>query len=198
MLTLSTLATLLVGLAIVFWAPPAKADCPHGTKLIHPHCDSAEPPPGPLVVRDSTGKLIGPVIDFVGTEIRANGDVTVAVQIEVAGTSRVFVVRVRESSFLEQHSALVTAWSLNDSCGDPLYKKLAGALSNLEGAFVEDGFAYISEADSGPVIITAESVLTGESSVCDDIEPGVLLGPVFPTVSVDLNAAFTPPFSAGF
>ncbi len=28
MQSLSTLATLLLGLAVVFWAPPAKADCP--------------------------------------------------------------------------------------------------------------------------------------------------------------------------
>ncbi len=38
MRSLSTLATLLLGLAVVFWAPVAQADCPHGTKFIHPHC----------------------------------------------------------------------------------------------------------------------------------------------------------------
>ena len=43
MRTLLTLATLLVGLAFVFWAPTAKADCPHGAKFIHPHCDGVAP-----------------------------------------------------------------------------------------------------------------------------------------------------------
>ena len=83
MRAIATLATLLLGLAVVFWAPTAKAHCPG-----HGHCDEAEPPPallGPLVVRDSTGKLIGPVLDFVGSEIRANGDVTVAAQMELPG-----------------------------------------------------------------------------------------------------------------
>ena len=44
MRTLETLAILLVGLAIVFWAPTAKADCPHGgTKFDHPHCGGGGP-----------------------------------------------------------------------------------------------------------------------------------------------------------
>jgi hypothetical protein len=45
MRTHATLATLLVGLASVFLAPAAKADCPHnGTDFDHPHCDGGEPP----------------------------------------------------------------------------------------------------------------------------------------------------------
>ncbi len=44
MRTLATLATLLVGLAVVFWALAAKADCPHkGTEFDHKHCDGVEP-----------------------------------------------------------------------------------------------------------------------------------------------------------
>ncbi len=43
MRTLATLGTLLLGLAFVFWALPAKADCPHQLKTDHPHCDGAEP-----------------------------------------------------------------------------------------------------------------------------------------------------------
>ena len=39
MRVLATLATLLLGLAVVFWAPTANADCPHkGTKFHHKHC----------------------------------------------------------------------------------------------------------------------------------------------------------------
>ena len=60
MRSLSTLATLLLLLAVVFWAPPAKADCPHGTKVNHPHCDGVEPPApalAPPVVVDSTGDV---------------------------------------------------------------------------------------------------------------------------------------------
>jgi len=37
---LSTLATLLLGLAVVFWAPAAKADCPHNDNDAHQHCVS--------------------------------------------------------------------------------------------------------------------------------------------------------------
>ncbi len=43
MRSLATLANLLLGLAVVFWALAAKADCPHGTKENHPHCPG-EPP----------------------------------------------------------------------------------------------------------------------------------------------------------
>ncbi len=38
MRSLSTLATLLLGLAVVFWAPAAKADCPHNNDDTHQHC----------------------------------------------------------------------------------------------------------------------------------------------------------------
>jgi len=41
MRSLSTLATLLLGLAVVFWAPAAKADCPHGGT--NDHCGGAAP-----------------------------------------------------------------------------------------------------------------------------------------------------------
>ncbi len=43
MRTASTLATLLVGLAVVFWAPAAKAHCPHGNSTTREHC-GGEPP----------------------------------------------------------------------------------------------------------------------------------------------------------
>ncbi len=60
MRTLAMLVALLVGLAFVFWAPTAKADCPHKGNFDHPHCGGGEPPPlspSPLVVRDDDGKL---------------------------------------------------------------------------------------------------------------------------------------------
>ena len=58
MRTLATLATLLVGLAFVFWAPAAKAHCPG-----HEHCGEEPPPPSlsPPVVVDSTGAVVGQV-----------------------------------------------------------------------------------------------------------------------------------------
>ena len=172
------------------WAPTAKAHCPN-----HQHCDGGEPPPlGPLVVRDSTGKLIGQVLDFTGREVRGNGIVEVVVQMEVAGDPRIFLIRVKEAGYIEGPSGV---WSEDDICGDPIYKRLEAALSNLELAFVQDGIAYISEADSAPETILADSLLPGEDGVCNNIAP-VLITAVFPTVSVDLDAAFTPPFSAGF
>lgn len=39
MRTHATLATLLLGLTVVFLAPTAKADCPHNNKTNHPHCN---------------------------------------------------------------------------------------------------------------------------------------------------------------
>ena len=53
MRSLSTLATLLLGLGVVFWAPAAKAHCPG-----HEHCDE-EPPLAPPVVVDSIGAVVG-------------------------------------------------------------------------------------------------------------------------------------------
>ena len=38
MRTFATLTTLFVGLAFVFWAPAAKADCPHKDNFDHRHC----------------------------------------------------------------------------------------------------------------------------------------------------------------
>ncbi len=43
MRTLATLATLLVGLAVVFWALAAKADCPHNDDDTHQHCVGGTP-----------------------------------------------------------------------------------------------------------------------------------------------------------
>ncbi len=43
MRSLSTLATLLPGLAIVFLAPAAKADCPHNNDDTHQHCVGGTP-----------------------------------------------------------------------------------------------------------------------------------------------------------
>ena len=43
MRSLSTLATLLLGLAVVFWAPAAKADCPHNNDDTHQHCGGGAP-----------------------------------------------------------------------------------------------------------------------------------------------------------
>ena len=44
MRSLATLATLLLGLAVVFWAPAAKADCPHNDDDTHQHCGGGSSP----------------------------------------------------------------------------------------------------------------------------------------------------------
>lgn len=46
MRTILSLAALLVGLTILFWAPTAKAHCPHGNSTTHEHCIVPPPPPG--------------------------------------------------------------------------------------------------------------------------------------------------------
>ncbi len=43
MRSLSTLATLLLGLAVAFWAPATKAHCPHGGDATHEHCGGGAP-----------------------------------------------------------------------------------------------------------------------------------------------------------
>ena len=43
MRTLAMLATLLLGLAVVFWAPATKAHCPHGGDATHEHCGGGAP-----------------------------------------------------------------------------------------------------------------------------------------------------------
>ena len=45
MRTYATLATLFVVLAFVFWAPAAKAHCPHGGEVVPEHCGGAAAPP---------------------------------------------------------------------------------------------------------------------------------------------------------
>ena len=56
MRTLATLATLLVGLAVVFWAPAAKAHCPG-----HAHCGDGNLGPLPVLVdSDDPPKVVGP------------------------------------------------------------------------------------------------------------------------------------------
>ena len=47
MRTLATMATLLLGLAVVFWAPAAKAHCPG-----HAHCDEEPPSPDGALCND--------------------------------------------------------------------------------------------------------------------------------------------------
>jgi len=79
MRTFATLATLFVGLAFVFWAPTAKADCPHkGANFDHPLCGGGEPPPPDgasliLVDSDDPSKEVGVVVNIA----RANALVAV-------------------------------------------------------------------------------------------------------------------------
>ena len=53
MRSLSTLATLFLGLAVVFWAPAAKAHCPHANHPDPEHCFVEPPLPGDWQVFDS-------------------------------------------------------------------------------------------------------------------------------------------------
>ena len=62
-------------------------------------------------------------------------------QMEVAGVPRIFIINVGELGFEAGGPQL---FSEDDSCGDPLYKVLVGALSNLERAFVENGACTLS------------------------------------------------------
>ena len=67
--TLSTLVTLLVGLPFVFWAPTAKADCPHNENFSPPHCGWGELPDpageSPVLVdSDDPPNTVGVVVDI--------------------------------------------------------------------------------------------------------------------------------------
>ncbi len=118
---------------------------------------------------------------------------TIAMQMEVAGVPRIFVINVGETGFKAGGGVM---FSEDESCGDPLYKALTGALSNLEKASFHDGFAYISETGSGSDFIDRNSFLDNEG-VCSGPSPSPGDGPYFPMVEVDLTA-FVPPFSARF
>lgn len=155
-------------------------------------CDVS--PPGPLVVRDDDGILVGTVFEFRGADVvRADGKATIAMQMDENGVPRIFVIEVGEAGFFDGGG---TMFSEDGSCGAPLYKALKGGLSNLERATFHDGIAYISETGSGPVFINRESSIDNEG-VCHGTNLVLDDGPYFLVVEVNLTA-FTPPFSAGF
>lgn len=64
MRTLSTVATLLLGLAIVFWAPAAKAHCPG-----HAHCDGGG---GKVVFVSSVDTFTGNLGGVAGADATCN------------------------------------------------------------------------------------------------------------------------------
>jgi len=67
MRTLSTLATLLLGLAVVFWAPAANADCPHNGNDTHQHCGGDPGDPAPST-NEMILNLLEPKLVFVTNE----------------------------------------------------------------------------------------------------------------------------------
>ena len=67
MRTIATLATLLLGLAVVFWAPTAKAHCPHGNSTNKDHCPG-EPPPEPGATLGDLECTTDEIAKFDGTD----------------------------------------------------------------------------------------------------------------------------------
>ncbi len=88
MRTLSKLAILLAGLAVAFWAPAAKAHCPHGNSTNQDHCPGDPPPPGApsFVVMDCADLLCVAPPKRVGTVVevgqQALGKVVVLAEFE--------------------------------------------------------------------------------------------------------------------
>ena len=79
MWSLSTFPILLLGLAVLFWAPVAKADCPHNDDDTHQHC-GGEPTPStdemilnhlePKLVFVTNGQFTGDLGGLVGADAK--------------------------------------------------------------------------------------------------------------------------------
>jgi len=188
----------LVGLlaALVNFPALAAVDCE--ARPNHPQCGGTPEPPqiSSVVVTDSTGKVVGPFLISalqapIGTRV-LDSVVWVIVRVDVSGTLRTFAASVTDSGFQGFPGILDFAFSTDDICGTPLYKPAEISLG-LEFAFIEGGIAYISaNPNDAPVGISSESRLSFDGT-CTAPGFGNVTG-VLPTVTVDLNALFTPPF----
>jgi hypothetical protein len=150
---------------------------------------------GPLLVFDSTGALVGQLIDFARTGSTPFG-ARVVVQKDVLGEPRIFIIEVRESEIRSPVDVFGqdNAWSLDNFCGDPLYMVPQNSVG-LEAAFVVDGIAYLPDTGFGRENIVSESRLSHDGVCTDTAASDVSL---LPTVSIDLASEFTPPFRVGF
>ena len=133
------------------------------------------------------------LVDFSGKDARADGSVQIAMQMEVASVPRNFVITVGKNGFKAGGGVM---FSEDDDCAPPLYRKLNGALSNLERATFHAGFVYLPVTSGGPTDITYESTVNNEGT-CSAPIPPTFSENYFPMVKVAVPA-FTTPFSAGF
>ena len=74
MRSLSTLATLLLGLAVVFWAPAAQAHCPHANHPDPEHC-LVDPPPEPEATLGDLECGMGEIAKYDGAAWNCAADV---------------------------------------------------------------------------------------------------------------------------
>ena len=189
MRTLATLATLLVGLAFIFWAPAANADCPHGTKTDHPHCDVVEPPPpGAPVVVDATGALVGRVLGAVTDQP--------FVLLTVDGVS--YVVRASPSGEFSVFEGYLF-FGTEDCTGQAYGFHTEGAdWEGIDAAVVRPGNQlWVQDGDPIPALSTDSRTLLN-SDDCK-VQPGAVRPDVVPMRYVlDLDDEFQAPFDLKF
>jgi len=188
-------ALVLAAVGAMSFASPAVADHCKGQHKNDPGCDgpgNGGTTPGPLVVRDGTGAVVGPLLNTNGA-IATFDFVYVIVQTDVDGTPRTFVVEVTPTDF-QSVSRQNNGSSEGTLCEEPLFVR-AETLLGLEFAFVYKGLAYIADPAEVPETLNRVSyrAANGDCIINADVQKNVVA-----TVSVDLDLLFVPPFSLGF
>ena len=179
-----------IGLAMLLASPAMAFHC-KGSHVDDPGCNGSSPNVVPLVVRDASDAAVGAFFDYDEDGFF----VQTVVQTDVEANSRKFIVEMNDNDFQSSGPTQDFAWSEQTDCADPHFKT-PQILLGMEFAFVVDGIAYISDLAEVPGNITAMSVLGSNGQCTSPISSNV--SGVVSTVSVDLDALFTPPFVLGF
>jgi hypothetical protein len=176
-------------------ASPAMAFHCKGSHASEPGCETPPPggEPGPLVVRDGTGALVGTLLHVDPGPVFT--EKYVVVQTDVLGTLRTFIVLVTDDGFLSPTQVQGNGWFKEAGCGGTLFKDQRPLLG-MEFAFVESGIAYIADSTAAPESFTALSALGADGNCSPPISNPVT--DVIATVDVDLDALFDPFYTLGF
>lgn len=214
MRTLTTLSALILGLTFVFWAPAAKADCPHkGTKFNHPHCGGDEPPPRSpnFVLMDCADLNCGRDPQQVGTVIDIElGRVLVFLTIQDSlAQPRNIVLSVGRAKIANQNPAV---WFDNINCSGFAWIQLdpgdAGIASGSDGAFfppaIED-YAITSDTSdqtvrslwvaTNDIVFSGTSVSRAHSQGCTSPFAQAFSGVPAEKIADDLHADFPFPYT---
>ena len=204
MRTLSTLASLLVGLAFIFWAPTAKADCPHGTKFDHPHCNGAGAGSLTFVVMDCADLSCSAPPKRVGTVvgIPALGLVVVQAQFEdLLGEIRNVGLCVTELQ-IQDCGGGDPVWFSELNCGGQAWTRIASErffAPTFEPATVVSDTAdpnvralYVPSDDT---VVNDTSVSRADTQGCRSPLAQAFSGVAAEKIVSDLHTDFPPPYT---